>query len=158
MNFLKAYTNGVSRGIPIGPHAAHVLAEMSLIPLDAFISLKGYKFCRFVDDIHTACSSRKDALVAIHEVANLLDSSQKLSLNKQKTEVLTKSEHRRRAESMHIDNPINEDERKILEVIKKHAGPYSPIGVGTLSPREIKALKRLRCRRNPKKLLKRQSA
>lgn len=141
MKLLQAYTDGISRGIPIGPHASHVLAEMSLIPLDNFICLRGYKFCRFVDDIHLACSSREEAFVAIHEIANFLDSSQKLLLNKQKTEVLTFQQHRQRSEAMQLDNPINDDERKILEVVKRHAGPYSLIGIGALSPAEIKTLR-----------------
>lgn len=140
LNLLNTYTGRVSRGVPIGPHASHLLAELALIPLDEYLSLKGYRYCRFVDDIHIACASPADAQLAVYDIASFLDTSQKLLLNKQKTEVLTALEHQRRCAAMRIDNPINADEEKILQIIKAHAGPYTHIGIGTLTRDEVKAL------------------
>ena len=51
-------TQGVSRGIPVGPHAAHLLAECVFDPIDKNLLTEGYAFCRFVDDIHIFCKTR----------------------------------------------------------------------------------------------------
>lgn len=59
MNLLESVTAKVSRGIPIGPHATHLLAELSLVPVDNSLSLKGLDFCRFVDDIIIFCNSKE---------------------------------------------------------------------------------------------------
>ena len=59
MNLLESVTAKVSRGIPIGPHATHFLGELSLVPIDNSLSLKGLDFCRFVDDIIIFCHTRQ---------------------------------------------------------------------------------------------------
>jgi hypothetical protein len=48
---LESTTAGVSRGVPIGPHAAHIIAEASLIPIDNSMSTSGLDFIRYADDI-----------------------------------------------------------------------------------------------------------
>jgi len=42
--FLTAYSETVSRGIPIGPHSVHLLVELSLHPIDEDLLGKGYDF------------------------------------------------------------------------------------------------------------------
>lgn len=48
---LESTTAGVSRGVPIGPHAIHLVAEASLIPIDNSLQSSGLDFIRYVDDI-----------------------------------------------------------------------------------------------------------
>ena len=98
--------------VPCGPHASHILAEMSLIPLDDYLYLKGYSYSRFVDDIHIFCDSHELAQAAVYEVADFLDKSQKLSLNKQKTDVLTPEQFTQRASLMLVDNPMNQRKKR----------------------------------------------
>jgi hypothetical protein len=141
LNILKLASANVSRGVPVGPHASHLLAEMSLISLDDYLHLKGYSYSRFVDDIHIFCNSHELAQAAVYEVADFLDKSQKLSLNKQKTEVLTSETFTRRASLMLVDNPINQEEKTILKIIQFHAGPYTKIVLDQLSPADLELLK-----------------
>ncbi len=49
-NLLGSTTAGVSRGLPIGPHATHLIAECSLIPIDKSLRTHGINFIRYVDD------------------------------------------------------------------------------------------------------------
>ena len=141
LNILKLASANVSRGIPVGPHASHLLAEMSLIPLDDYLHLKGYSYTRFVDDIHIFCNSYELAQAAVYEVADFLDKSQKLSLNKQKTEVVTSESFTQKASVMLVDNPINKEEEAILRVIQIHAGPYTKVMLDQLSPDELALLR-----------------
>jgi hypothetical protein len=53
------------------------MAEMSLIPLDDYLHLKGFTYSRFVDDIHIFCSCYDNAQAAVYEVAGFLDKSAK---------------------------------------------------------------------------------
>ncbi len=137
LNLFKLASANVSRGIPVGPHASHILAEMSLIPLDDYLHLKGFVFSRFVDDIHIFCNSYENAQAAVYEVADFLDKSQKLSLNKQKTEVLTSEQFTQKASLMLVDNPINDEEKKVLSVIQGKAGPYTKIMLDHLTADEL---------------------
>jgi hypothetical protein len=140
LNILKLAANGVSRGIPVGPHASHLLAELSLIPLDEYLALKGFVFCRYVDDIHVFCPSYESAQAAVYEVADFLDKSQKLSLNKQKTTISSSAEFAAKASRMLTDNPINEEEKKVLNIIQSSAGPYSQVILDQLSTKQMKLL------------------
>jgi hypothetical protein len=140
INLLSMSSEGVSRGIPTGPHASNFLAEAVLIPLDNYLSLQGFSFCRFVDDLFIFCESREKAQTAIFEVADFLDKTQKLSLNKQKTEIIDPVAFSKRADAMMINHPINDEEKAILSVIGRHGGPYTRIRLSSLSPGDLRKL------------------
>ena len=61
MKLLENITQKMSRGIPVGPHAAHILAEMSLIPIDDSLTMRGIDYCRYADDIIVFATSEVDA-------------------------------------------------------------------------------------------------
>jgi hypothetical protein len=92
-NLLANLTEGVSRGVPIGPHPAHLIAEMAMIPTDDFLRSLGVVFCRYVDDIHIFCKSEREARSILYKFADYLDKSQKIQLNRQKTKLLSSSEY-----------------------------------------------------------------
>jgi hypothetical protein len=138
-HLLDNISQGKSRGIPVGPHASHALAELSLIPVDDFLVLKGYNFCRFSDDMHMFCNSLNEARIAIYELADILDKNQKLLLSRHKTKVLGKDEFLAYANSMLIDNPINRDEAELLKVIRSRVdNPYAVISLSDLSEEDLK--------------------
>jgi hypothetical protein len=107
-----------NRGIPIGPPPSHVLAEAALIPLNNFLRAQ-YRFTRYADDIHIFCDTYEDAQAAIFAVADFLFKHQRLSLNKQKTDVKTRLEFSSTAGRMIIDDPINKAEERMLSAIRK---------------------------------------
>jgi len=140
LNLLKKCTEKVSRGIPVGPHASHLLAELSLIPLDDFMLGLGVEFCRFVDDIHLFCESRKDAHRFLREINRFVNETQKLVLNGSKTLIVTDEEFQTIAATRLMETNISLREREILKIIKVHApGPYTVIKLAELSDQEMKS-------------------
>ena len=140
--FLSNLTHGVSRGIPIGPHSTHLLAECALIPVDRSLLSHGFDFCRYVDDVHFFCSSRENAEIAIYDFANILDKQQRLTLQKQKTEILPAKTFIKRAESMLVDRPLNFHEANIISTISKHSdgNPYAFLPLSILSEEELETV------------------
>jgi nucleoside phosphorylase len=116
---LRRTSDTTSRGIPIGPQASHLLAEAALIPLDNFL-LPQHRFTRYADDIHVFCKSYADAQTAIFQIADYLNKNQRLSLNRQKTDVKTSIAFRESASRMLIDDPINKAEERMLEALREH--------------------------------------
>jgi Reverse transcriptase (RNA-dependent DNA polymerase) len=145
-NLLKQTTAKVSRGIPVGPHSTHLLAEMSLIPIDNTLSDKGLDYCRYVDDIIVFCDDYTQARVIVYQMAESLDRQQKLVLQQQKTKIYNKEEFETYCESMLQDRPINEFEEDILTVLRNSSNrnPYSCISLSDISIEEMKVFEQNR--------------
>lgn len=128
-------TQSVSRGVPVGPHAVHLLAEVALNPVDRSMLAHGLQFCRFVDDIHLFCKSAQAAQIAVHDLATILDNQQRLTLQRQKTRVVTAVSFIAHAEEMLKDRPLDDDEEDILNVINKYSdgNPYFTIDINEVS-------------------------
>jgi len=138
MNLVKSSTYSVSKGIPVGPHPTHLLAEASLMPIDELLLQRGLEYCRYVDDINIFCDSDQTAHVALFAVAGALDQYHKLTLNRSKTRVLPSRQFVPIAQQKANDQPINSREESILAIIKKYAtGPYNPIPVSVLTPQDL---------------------
>lgn len=139
MNLLNSLTQRVSRGIPVGPFAAHLLAEMSLIPIDNLLGLKGYDFVRYADDYLIFTNTKEKAKAAVYELAGILDKEQRLNIQTQKTKIFSKSEFIEYAKAKLADQPLNEQEKEILELIKDKTGndPYAQVSIYTLSADEL---------------------
>ena len=141
MNLLESLTQKVSRGVPIGPHSVHLIAEMSLIPVDNSLVLKGFEFCRFADDIVIFCNDEIDTRIIIYEMAQILDKQQKLVLQKQKTKVYNQDQFKIYCEQMLSDTPINEFEEELLNILRNYSsGPYSSIRIEEISEFELESL------------------
>lgn len=65
INLLKSITANVSRGIPVGPHSIHLLAETSINPVDNSLISRKIEFCRYVDDFILFCNSKKEAEILV---------------------------------------------------------------------------------------------
>lgn len=120
INLLGKLTAKTSRGIPIGPHGSHLLAEMTLIPLDNFLSLKCDDFCRYADDIVIFCNDRKDAEKIVYEIAEFIDRNQRLVLSSGKTKIYEQAEFIQLCNGMIQDNPINDVEQEMVDTLNKY--------------------------------------
>jgi retron-type reverse transcriptase len=136
MRLLESTTAGVSRGVPIGPHPIHLLAEATLIPVDNSLSTAGKRFIRYADDIVVFCKSEREARTAVATIATVLDKQQRLTLQRHKTKVYEPAEFRRICEQMIEDRPINSEEKSLLALIKKYSGgdPYKTISFSQIAP------------------------
>lgn len=129
IDLLSSTTAGVSRGVPIGPHSSHLLAEASLIPIDNDLRDRGIDFLRYADDIVIFGSKTISAKQALWQVYESLDSQQRLTLQTHKTQLFAPSEFEDFCKERVTDRPINEYEKELLELIAKysHGDPYSSI-------------------------------
>lgn len=138
-NFLGQITQTVSRGIPIGPHLGHILAEASLIGIDSSLDTQNANYCRYADDFHFFCKTEKEAHIWGFRLAQILEKQQKLILQKNKTYIVEKTEFISTCNSMIIDRPINTAEEELIKVIKKYSNnnPYAIFSLSNLNPQEL---------------------
>jgi len=141
MRLFESITQKTSRGIPIGPHSSHLIAEMSLIPIDESLMQRGLNYCRYVDDFIIFCSSKENAQIAVSQIAEVLDRQQRLILNKQKTKIYTSKEFIDYCDKKLNDNPLSDSERELVEVIKKYSNgdPYCHINIRDIDDNDLKA-------------------
>ncbi|MEC0105366.1 reverse transcriptase domain-containing protein [Paenibacillus taichungensis] len=137
MRLLGDLTNTVHRGIPIGPHSSHLLAEMTLIPIDESLILKGLDFCRYADDIYIFCNDEKEAQISVYHMVEILDKQQRLTLQNQKTNIYKVEEFRPLCEKMLNDDYLSENENQMIIVLKKYTGGlYQVADFKSLEPEE----------------------
>ncbi|MGB5099724.1 MAG: RNA-directed DNA polymerase, partial [Methanothrix sp.] len=144
MSLLAVPTQGVTRGIPIGPHTMHLIAEISFDPIDKSLISHGYNYCRFVDDIHIFCDDEEQAEIAIFDLARILDKQGRLVLNRYKTKIMDNDQFIKLSERKIEDDPIDLLERTILGIIKTHTSgnPYLTISMRNLSIQELESFNR----------------
>lgn len=132
-NMLKNTTQTTSQGIPVGPHSMHLYAEMCLIALDDSLNSKGYNYCRYSDDILVFVDTVVQGQIVIYELAKMLDSL-KLNMQRHKTKIYTKNEFQKHCDEMLNDNPINELEAEMIDIIKMYtADPYATIEIDNIN-------------------------
>jgi hypothetical protein len=140
-NLLANVTEGISRGVPIGPHPAHLLAELAMIPVDHFIASLGVEHCRYVDDIHIFCKDRDHAHTVLYKFVDYLDKTQKIQINKQKTSIHKSSAYLRTCEENTIDKPISALERQLLVTVKNYtSSPYERVRYHKVSATDLTKL------------------
>jgi len=140
MRLLKGITVRVSRGIPVGPHSTHLLAEISLNPIDNSLKARGVEFSRYIDDFIIYCNSKEEARSSIYLMAYILDKQQRLILQSQKTKIFKKEEFQKFCDHMIEDRPINDLESSIISIIKKYSGdnPYKIVYLSEIADDDLK--------------------
>lgn len=128
MVLLAKFSQTRSYGLPIGGPASRVLAELALTPVDLFLSRKGIKFCRYVDDFYIFAESKKQAFNHLAFLAQILF-NEGLSLQKNKTRIITTDELRE--SSAHLDFATTDTvaalppEARLMRLSVRY-DPYSP--------------------------------
>ena len=140
MNLLKETTVKVSRGIPVGPHSTHLLAEISLNPIDNSLKARGVEFSRYIDDFIIYCNSEEEARSSIYIMAEILDKQQRLILQRHKSKILKKEDFQKFCDHMIEDRPINDLESCIISIIKKYSGdnPYKIVYLSEIADDDLK--------------------
>ncbi|MBB3386654.1 MULTISPECIES: RNA-directed DNA polymerase [unclassified Rhizobium] len=138
VSLMESTTAGVSRGVPIGPHAVHLLAEASLIPIDNSMHTLGIDFVRYADDIIIFADSEFAARRDLGRVAAILDKQQRLTLQRHKTRFFDRSDFIRYCAEMIEDRPINDEEDMLLRVVSRYSrgNPYQTISYEEILPQD----------------------
>ncbi|MCA9026715.1 MAG: RNA-directed DNA polymerase [Planctomycetaceae bacterium] len=142
LRVLENVSAKVSRGVPVGPFPAHLLAEATLIPVDNSLTSRGITFARFVDDIVIFTNDEMTARTCHYQVAEILDKQQRLHLQKGKTQIVPAAEYAAHCGKMIEDRPINELEKQLLAIIQKYAkgDPYKTISITAVSKEDYKSI------------------
>lgn len=90
--FISDWRSRQSFGLPVGSSASRLLAEAALNDTDLGLISEGYEHTRYVDDMIIFVRHGQDAYAALAYLAKQLSSNEGLSLNNQKTRVLTWAE------------------------------------------------------------------
>lgn len=136
IKLIKGWNQNVSYGIPVGNSPSRLLAEIVIDDIDRTLLAEGMVFTRYVDDYRIFCNSRQEAYKCLARLANALHDSHGLTLQAQKTKILTSQEF--------IDQILETDERKEIrtladgfdEIIASlgFENPYESIDYDDLSP------------------------
>ena len=136
IKLIKGWNQNVSYGIPVGNSPSRLLAEIVIDDIDRTLLAEGMIFTRFVDDYRIFCDSRQEAYKCLARLANALHDSHGLTLQAQKTKILTRQEF--------IDQMLETPEQKEIKSLGAEfdavlAGlrlqnPYDPIDYDDLSP------------------------
>lgn len=104
-----------SYGIPVGGMAARFIAEAVLADFDHALEAEQYKFTRFVDDVRIMISDGEDSYRALAFAAEVL-LSEGLTLNAQKTKVISREQYQSFLEDEGLD-VFNETQRDALDAL-----------------------------------------
>lgn len=88
MRLVGGWTQRRSYGIPVGPAACRLLAEVAIHDVDLALKSRGYVFCRYSDDYRIFAKTRKEAWGALTFLARTLFTNHGLTLQESKTEVI----------------------------------------------------------------------
>lgn len=113
-------------GLPVGGNASRILAEAFLIRSDNFMKESGIKFCRFVDDYIVFADSAGHAYNLLNSCADYFQREMGLSLQKNKTSIMTQSEFTRHIKSVFDEIEGDKDPaRTSFLKLNLNVDPYS---------------------------------
>jgi Reverse transcriptase (RNA-dependent DNA polymerase) len=132
-NFLHGLNDKTSRGIPVGPAASIVLAEVVLSDIDRKILSHTASFTRYVDDFRVFFRTVDEAQAFLHEFTKYLYEVHRLVLSGEKTRFLRVTDFTGRM--FHDDEETERLKRQAkteevalaeyLEELHERVGPYS---------------------------------
>jgi len=93
--FLSNLAGSNSYGIPVGPFASRLLAEATLIDIDAIFGSEKVNFVRWVDDFNFFCRSEGEAQRILFKLGERLYENHGLTLSTAKTHIFTARRYRR---------------------------------------------------------------
>ena len=85
---LSGWREKQSFGLPVGPNASRLIAEVAIHDVDQALRGEGLNFVRYADDFRIFCKTRKDAYIALATLAEILWKNHGLTLVGQKTAIL----------------------------------------------------------------------
>ena len=87
--FLSKWNQSVSYGLPVGPAAMRLIAEVTINDVDQALAAEGFVFCRYSDDFRFFIDSQAEARRALAFLARILLDNHGLNLQAAKTEILS---------------------------------------------------------------------
>ena len=135
-HFIKEWNDNLSYGIPIGPSVSRLLAEITITNVDKLLISEGVLFIRYVDDYRIFANSPLHAYKQLALLANALLNVHGLTLQKQKTIIVSSLDFREKfcriSEADEITNLSNRF--KAFLALAGIDSPYEDIDYDDLEP------------------------
>jgi hypothetical protein len=124
---LNGLSKGASYGLPVGGPAARLLSELLLNRVDRLLLSQNIKFCRFVDDYNIFAETKEQIYGNLVYFSEALLNNEGLSLQKNKTRILSSSEFLETSVFSDVNEPEDQEEKNKRNFIKIHLhyDPYS---------------------------------
>ncbi|HLW10001.1 MAG TPA: RNA-directed DNA polymerase [Fermentimonas sp.] len=113
--FLMRLNKGNSRGIPVGPSASIVIAELIMADIDRFLTKYECKFIRYVDDVKIFTHDYAEAIKILQDLTGHLHAFHRLVLSSSKTRLVTVQDY----ENNFVDEENVEQTAKQSEIDKE---------------------------------------
>jgi hypothetical protein len=143
MRFLNQWNMKASHGIPIGPAASRILADLTIADIDFALRAERIQFCRYSDDYRLFTETEREAYEALTFLATTLYQSHGLTLQMAKTEVLEASEYIGRFTVTEEDIAANRLGDSLVEILAELAEPYEPLDPDSLDPEVLAEIEEL---------------
>jgi len=117
--FLLRVNANQSQGLPVGPNASVILAELCMNDVDTFLLQRGVQYVRFVDDFRIFCGDRRDAVEIIHDLTEYLYTAHRLSLESSKTRIITTEKFLQTEAHDPVRQEMDAKSAKMKELIKE---------------------------------------
>lgn len=111
---LGQWSNGTSYGIPVGPSASRLIADITIDDVDRFLLSQGQPFCRYSDDFRIFCTSLREAYDCLASLADASFQIHGLTLQAQKTAIVT----RRRFRESYLSTPETQEQQNLSESLE----------------------------------------
>lgn len=124
--FLGRRNSRVSYGLPVGPSASALLAELALDSVDRVLLAEGATHCRYVDDFRIFCRDSKEAYARLELLARTLKNPHRLTLQQSKTRIVPVDDFFQAYLEREEDIELNALAQRIDEIIgePQYEGPY----------------------------------
>jgi hypothetical protein len=134
MKLLSGWNSTETFGIPVGNAPSRLLAEVTIADVDDALLANGVKFIRYNDDYRIFANNHGEAYRALAFLAEVLYRNHGLTLQPQKTHVLSTKDFRTRYLSTPEEREIDSLYEKFQELIKELglSTPYEEIDYSDL--------------------------
>jgi len=92
-DLLLSLNDGTSRGIPVGPQASIVIAELIMADIDRYLVKFDCEYIRYVDDYRIFTRSKKEAIKILCNMTEYLHKTHRLVFSSSKTRTWTVQEY-----------------------------------------------------------------
>lgn len=137
-----------SHGIPVGPAASRLLADIAIHDVDEALLGNGIKFVRFIDDYRLFAHSESEAFRYLTVLAETLYQNHGLTLNPQKTRICTIDQFRNSYLSAPEDRQVDSLRSRFQKILKelRIQDPYGEIHIAELPPKAQQELSEINLR------------
>ena len=117
---IRAWNQHVSYGVPIGPAATGLLAELAISDIDSLLLANQVVYCRYSDDFRIFATTEAQALANLAFLANCLYKNHGLTLQGAKTELMPAAkfvDHFRETDEQRVKSTLKEG---FLDILNHH--------------------------------------